>query len=145
MTGHDLPLVNACLNGIATVLLVIGYDRIRRRQIAQHRACMVAAFATSILFLTFYVIYHYNVGSVKFPGTGVAKALYLVMLFTHVVLAALVPVLAIVTLTLAFRGNFVRHRRLARWTLPIWLYVSVTGVLIYVVLYLVYGASAATG
>ena len=141
----SLPTVNACLNGIATVLLVIGYDRIRRRQIAQHRACMVAAFATSILFLTFYVIYHYNVGSVKFPGTGVAKALYLVMLFTHVVLAALVPVLAIVTLTLAFRGNFVRHRRLARWTLPIWLYVSVTGVLIYVVLYLVYGASAATG
>lgn len=141
----SLPTVNACLNGIATVLLVLGYDRIRRREIAQHRACMIAAFATSILFLTFYVIYHYNVGSVKFPGTGIAKTLYLVMLFTHVVLAALVPVLAIVTLTLALRRDFVRHRRIARWTLPIWLYVSVTGVLIYVVLYLVYGATAAAG
>lgn len=130
----DLPTLNACLNGIATVLLVAGYDRIRRRQIAQHRACMLAAFAVSVVFLICYVVYHYNVGSVKFPGTGLVRTLYLLMLFTHIVLAALVPFLAIATLYLAFRGNFVRHRRLARWTLPIWLYVSVTGVLIYVLL-----------
>lgn len=136
----DLPTLNACLNGIATVLLVAGYDRIRRRQIAQHRACMLAAFAVSVVFLICYVVYHYNVGSVKFPGTGLVRTLYLLMLFTHIVLAALVPFLAIATLYLAFRGNFVRHRRLARWTLPIWLYVSVTGVVIYVVLYHVYGA-----
>jgi hypothetical protein len=96
----------------------------------------------SVLFLIFYVIYHYNVSSVKFPGEGLARTLYLLMLFTHVVLAALVPVLAIVTLTLGLRGSLVRHRRLARWTLPIWLYVSVTGVVIYVVLYHVYGATA---
>jgi uncharacterized membrane protein YozB (DUF420 family) len=135
-----LPTLNACLNSIATVLLVVGYDRIRRRRIAAHRACMLSAFAVSVLFLVSYVIYHYNVGSVPFPGTGIVRTLYLLMLFTHIVLAAVVPFLAIATLYLAFRGNFERHRRLARWTLPIWLYVSVTGVLIYVVLYHVYDA-----
>jgi uncharacterized membrane protein YozB (DUF420 family) len=145
MDVTDLPALNAGLNGIATGLLVLGYDRIRRREIAQHRACMIAAFATSVLFLVFYVIYHYNVGSVKFPGVGLARTLYLLMLFTHVVLAALVPVLAVVTLALGLRGSLVRHRRIARWTLPIWLYVSVTGVLIYVVLYHVYGAEIAAG
>jgi uncharacterized membrane protein YozB (DUF420 family) len=137
----DLPTLNAFLNSIATGLLVLGYDRIRRREIAQHRACMIAAFVVSVLFLVSYVIYHYNVGSVPFPGQGLARTLYLIMLFTHVVLAALVPFLAIATLFFALRGNFVRHRRIARWTLPIWLYVSVTGVLVYVVLYVVYGAS----
>jgi uncharacterized membrane protein YozB (DUF420 family) len=137
----DLPRLNACLNGIATVLLLAGYDRIRRRQISAHRACMLSAFAVSVLFLISYVIYHYNVGSVKFPGIGIARTAYLVILFTHVVLAALVPFMAIATLYLAFRGNFVRHRRLARWTFPIWLYVSVTGVVIYVVLYHVYDAT----
>jgi len=136
----DLPTLNAILNSIATVLLVAGYDRIRHRQIAQHRACMLAAFAVSVAFLISYVVYHYNVGSVPFPGQGLVRTLYLIMLFTHVVLAALVPFLAIVTLSLAFRGNFERHRRIARWTLPIWLYVSATGVLVYVILYVVYGA-----
>jgi uncharacterized membrane protein YozB (DUF420 family) len=139
----DLPTLNAILNSIATVLLVAGYDRIRRREIVQHRACMLAAFAVSVVFLISYVIYHYNVGSVRFPGQGLVRTLYLLMLFTHVVLAALVPFLAIATLFLAFRGSFDRHRRLARWTLPIWLYVSVTGVLVYVVLYVVYGAGGA--
>lgn len=105
---------------------------------------MVSAFVVSVLFLASYVIYHYNVGSVPFPGTGLIRTLYLAMLFTHVVLAAVVPFIAITTLYLAFRGNFVRHRRLARWTLPIWLYVSVTGVVIYVVLYHVYGAEIVT-
>jgi len=135
-----LPTVNACLNSVATILLVLGYDRIRRRQITAHRACMIGAFVVSILFLTSYLVYHYEVGSVPFPGTGLPKTLYLIMLFTHIVLAALTPFLALVTLYFAFSGKFVRHRRIARWTLPIWLYVSVTGVLIYVVLYHVYDA-----
>lgn len=139
----SLPTLNACLNGIATILLLVGYDRIRRREIAQHRACMLAAFATSIAFLISYVIYHYHAGSVRFPGTGVARGLYLLVLFTHVVLAAVLPFLAAATLYLGLRGDFGRHRRIARWTLPIWLYVSVTGVLVYVVLYRIYGASAA--
>lgn len=140
MDVTDLPTLNAVLNSVATVLLVVGYDRIRRRKIAQHRACMIAAFAVSVLFLTSYLIYHYEVGSVPFPGRGMARTLYLIMLFTHVVLAALVPFLAVATLFFAFTGRFERHRRLARWTLPIWLYVSVTGVVVYVVLYQVYGA-----
>lgn len=140
MEVTDLPTLNAVLNTIATGLLIAGYDRIRRREIAQHRLCMLAAFGVSVLFLISYVIYHYNVGSVPFPGQGLARTLYLIMLFTHVVLAAVVPFLAIATLFFAFGGNFARHRRIARWTLPIWLYVSVTGVLVYVVLYLIYGA-----
>ena len=139
---NDLPALNAFLNSIATALLVAGYNRIRRREIAQHRACMIAAFAVSVLFLTSYVIYHYEVGSVRFPGEGLVRTLYLLMLFTHVVLAALVPFLAVATLFFALRGNFERHRRVARWTFPIWLYVSVTGVLVYVILYQIYGASA---
>jgi len=103
---------------------------------------MIAAFVVSAAFLTSYLIYHYQVGSVPFPGSGLVRTLYLLMLLTHVVLAALVPFLAIATFFFAFRGNFQRHRKIARWTLPIWLYVSVTGVLVYVVLYQLYGASA---
>jgi uncharacterized membrane protein YozB (DUF420 family) len=130
-----LPTLNATLNGISTVLLSVGYVFIRRREIARHRACMIAAFATSTLFLISYVIYHANIGSRSFTGTGTIRLVYFSILITHVVLAAAVPPLAIATLVQGLRGQYVRHRRIARWTFPIWLYVSVTGVLVYLMLY----------
>lgn len=135
MTIRDLPAVNAVLNATATVLLVWGYVLIRRRNIAAHKRVMLAAFATSAVFLTCYLIYHFNVGSVKFGKTGGIRTVYLSILATHTVLAATVPILAIVTLSRALRRRFDRHRRIARWTLPIWLYVSVTGVVVYFMLY----------
>jgi putative membrane protein len=138
MSFSDLPAVNAILNSTSAVLLTAGYWFIRRRQIARHRRCMVAACVTSTLFLVSYLAYHAIAGSTRFPGTGAARTVYLSVLLTHTVLAALVPPLAITTLVLAIRKRFDRHPRLARWTLPIWLYVSVTGVVIYVMLYRVY-------
>ena len=132
---HDLPAVNATLNATAAVLLVWGYILIRRRSIAAHRKVMLAAFATSTVFLACYLIYHYNVGSVRFPRTGAIRTVYLSILATHTVLAAAVPPLAIVTLSRGLGGRFDRHRRIARWTLPVWLYVSVTGVVVYWMLY----------
>jgi uncharacterized membrane protein YozB (DUF420 family) len=137
---HDLPAVNATLNATSAVLLTLGYTFIQRRQIAAHRFCMLAAFAVSILFLTCYLVYHYQVGSVRFPGGGWARGLYFAILISHTILAALVPPLALVTLSRALRKQFARHRRIARWTFPIWLYVSVTGVVIYVMLYQLYAA-----
>lgn len=133
-----LPTLNAVLNGTSAVLLAGGYLAIRRRQVRVHRACMAAAFVTSTCFLVSYLIYHAHAGATRFPGQGWARPMYFTLLGTHTVLAALIPPLAIVTLTLAWRGRFVRHARLARWTLPTWLYVSVTGVVIYVLLYHVY-------
>ena len=130
-----LPHVNAALNGTAAVLLVLGYIFVRRGRIDAHRACMVAAFVVSTLFLVSYLAYHYQVGSRRFPGTGSIRTVYLTILFTHTVLAALVPPLAIITLYRALRSRFDRHIRIARWTLPIWLYVSVTGVVVYWMLY----------
>jgi uncharacterized membrane protein YozB (DUF420 family) len=130
-----LPTVNAILNAIATVLLVRGYLLIRSKRIEEHRKTMLAAFATSCLFLVCYVVYHLQVGSVRFTGVGPIRTVYLTILFTHIVLAAAVPVLAIVTLRRGLAGKYDRHRRIARWTLPIWLYVSVTGVVVYVMLY----------
>ena len=135
MSVHDLPTVNAVLNSTSAVLLGFGYHFIRRRQVAAHRACMLAAFAVSVLFLVSYLTYHAHVGSVRFSGTGAVRALYLSILVSHSVLAALVPPLAVLTLYRALRGQVDRHRRLARWTLPIWLYVSVTGVVVYLMLY----------
>ena len=132
---HDLPALNACLNALSGVLLSCGYVCIRRRQIAWHRACMLSAFATSTVFLISYVIYHAQIGSKPFPGHGAVRPVYFTILLTHVVLAAAVPPLAIVTLTRGLRNRIVAHVRLARWTLPIWLYVSVTGVIVYVLLY----------
>jgi uncharacterized membrane protein YozB (DUF420 family) len=132
---HDLPAVNATLNGIAAVLLVWGYTLIRRKRIQQHRRVMVSAFAVSILFLICYLIYHAHVGSVPYGKTGFLRILYLTILFTHVVLAATVPVLASITLYRGWKGNYPRHKRIARWTFPIWLYVSVTGVIVYLMLY----------
>ena len=135
MSVHDLPTVNAVLNSTSAVLLGFGYHFIRRRQVAAHRACMLAAFAVSVLFLVSYLTYHAHVGSVRFSGTGAVRALYLSILVSHSVLAALVPPLAVLTLYRALRGQVDRHRRLARWTLPIWLYVSITGVVVYLMLY----------
>jgi uncharacterized membrane protein YozB (DUF420 family) len=130
-----LPLVNATLNGIATVLLVTGYICIRRRRIAAHRAAMVTAFVTSVLFLVSYVTYHVHTGSRPFPGRGPIRAVYFTILISHVILAAVIPPLAGVTLWRAFRGRFDRHVPIARWTLPLWLYVSVTGIIVYLMLY----------
>src|SRR3954468_23235761 len=135
ITVHDLPAINASLNAIAGVLLFCGYLLIRARRIAAHRAVMIAAFATSSLFLVCYLIYHAQVGSVPFPRHGMVRPLYFTILITHVVLAATVPPLAIVALTRGLKGRYPQHRRIARWTFPIWLYVAVTGVLVYVLLY----------
>ena len=135
MTVHALPAVNATLNAIAAVLLVIGYILIIRRRIDAHRRVMIAAFTTSSLFLVCYVIYHAQVGSVPFTRQGFVRPLYFAILVTHVTLAAAVLPLAIITLSRGLKARFDRHRAIARWTLPIWLYVSVTGVLVYVLLY----------
>jgi uncharacterized membrane protein YozB (DUF420 family) len=132
---HDLPSLNAFLNGTAAVLLVWGYTLIRRKRVQAHRRVMITAFVVSILFLISYLVYHAQVGSVRFPRTGAIRTGYLTLLLTHTVLAAAVPPLAIVTLSRALRRRFDRHRKIARWTLPIWLYVSVTGVVVYWMLY----------
>jgi uncharacterized membrane protein YozB (DUF420 family) len=135
ITIRDLPAINATLNATAAILLVWGYILIRRRSIAAHRKVMLAAFATSSVFLCCYLIYHYSVGSVRFPGTGAMRTVYLSILATHTALAAAVPPLAIITLNRGLRKRFDRHKKIARWTLPVWLYVSVTGVVVYLMLY----------
>jgi len=135
MTVHDLPAVNAALNAISTVLLIVAYALILNRRIDAHRRAMIAAFVTSSLFLICYVIYHAQVGSVRFTRQGFVRPLYFGILITHVTLAAAVPPLAVVTLSRGLKRRFDRHKAIARWTLPIWLYVSVTGVLVYVLLY----------
>jgi putative membrane protein len=132
---HDLPAVNATLNATAAILLVWGYILIRRRSIAAHRKVMLAAFATSSVFLVCYLVYHFNVGSVRFPRTGGIRTFYLSLLTSHTILAATVPPLAIITLSRGLRERFDKHRKIARWTLPVWLYVSVTGVAVYWMLY----------
>lgn len=132
---HDLPLVNATLNGTAAILLLIGYFFIRQYNVRAHKKVMLAAFTVSCLFLVSYLIYHYNVGSVKFDKPGWVRITYLWILATHTILAAAVPILATTTLVLALRRKFEKHRALAKWTFPIWLYVSVTGVIVYLLLY----------
>jgi putative membrane protein len=135
LTVHDLPAVNATLNGISGVLLLVGYLLIRARKIELHRRVMIAAFTTSSLFLVCYLVYHAQVGSVRFVRQGFVRPLYFTILITHVTLAAAVLPLAIVTLSRGLKARYARHRAIARWTFPIWLYVSVTGVLVYVLLY----------
>ena len=132
---HDLPAVNATLNGIATVLLITGYTLIRKRRIQAHKAVMLTAFAISVAFLVCYIVYHWNAGVVYYQKTGLLRAIYLTILTTHTILAVITPVLAIITLRRAWLGNFQKHRAIARWTLPVWLYVSVTGVVVYLMLY----------
>jgi uncharacterized membrane protein YozB (DUF420 family) len=135
LTFSDLPTVNALLNGTAASLLVAGFFLIRAGRRDAHRRAMTAAFACSVLFLASYLVYHFEAGSVRFQGTGSVRTIYLTILLTHTVLAAIVPFLAVTTLVLARKGRFDAHRRLARVTLPVWLYVSVTGVVIYLMLY----------
>jgi len=138
VTLSDLPALNASLNATAGVLLVIGYTLIRRGRVRQHRAVMIAACTVSALFLTSYVIYHANIGSKPFPGRGPVRFVYFTILITHVFLAAAVLPLALVTLSRGLRSRFDRHVAIARWTFPIWLYVSVTGVIVYLMLYRMY-------
>ena len=139
MDVHQLPAVNAVLNGTAAILLIRGYSLIRAGKRDQHKKTMIAAFAVSAVFLVCYLIYHANVGAVYFQKTGLIRYVYLTILFTHTVLAATVPFLAIIALRRALKAeknaDYSRHKRIARWTLPIWLYVSVTGVVVYVMLY----------
>ncbi|MEO8195629.1 MAG: DUF420 domain-containing protein [Thermoanaerobaculia bacterium] len=135
LTLQDLPTLNAALNATSAVLLTLGWILILRRKIDAHRRAMLSAFGCSIVFLVSYLVYHFQVGSVKFQGTGTIRTVYLSILLTHTVLAAAVPVLATITLSRALARRFDRHRRIARWTLPIWLYVSVTGVAVYWMLY----------
>jgi uncharacterized membrane protein YozB (DUF420 family) len=131
----DLPAVNASLNATAAVLLSVGYYLILTGRREAHKKVMLAAFGVSVLFLVSYLIYHFNVGSVRFQRTGPIRTVYFTILLTHTVLAAAVPPLAVITLRRAWQERFDRHRRIARWTLPIWLYVSLTGVLVYWMLY----------
>jgi uncharacterized membrane protein YozB (DUF420 family) len=131
----DLPLVNATLNSLATVLLIAAWVLVKRRRLVAHRNLMIAALVCSALFLTSYLIYHAQVGSVRFQGTGPVRTVYFAILLTHTVLAALVPFLVGITVWRAYRKRWDRHVRIARWTLPVWLYVSVTGVVVYLMLY----------
>ena len=135
MTVQDLPALNASLNALATVFLVAGWVLIRQRKREAHRACMLAAFAVSTAFLTSYLVYHYNVGSVRFQQQGPIRTVYLTILFTHIVLAIVIVPLIFMSLSRALSARFDKHRRIARWTMPLWLYVSVTGVVVYVMLY----------
>lgn len=135
LSVHDLPTVNALLNATAAVLLVVGYRLIRQGRVQAHKRVMLSAFAVSIVFLACYLTYHYQVLHVEFAGPPAICVVYLAILITHVILAACVPVLAIVTIWLGLTDRRAAHRRWARWTLPIWLYVSVTGVVVYLMLY----------
>lgn len=130
-----LPAVNAALNATSALLLTIGYFFIRRQKVAAHRLCMLSAFATSVLFLISYLVYHFQVGSVPYRGQGGIRIAYFTILLSHTILATAVVPLALLTLARALKGNFDRHRRVARWTLPLWLYVSITGVIVYGMLY----------
>jgi uncharacterized membrane protein YozB (DUF420 family) len=132
---HDLPTLNAILNSTSAVLIVIGYFLIRARRIEAHRKTMLAAFTTSTLFLISYLVYHAQVGSVHFRGTGAIRTVYFTILITHTILAAVVAPMVVVTLFRGLKGRFEKHRKLARITLPVWLYVSVTGVVVYGMLY----------
>lgn len=130
-----LPALNATLNGVAAVLLVTGYAFIRRQRVTAHLTCMLGAFSVSTLFLISYVVYHYHAGSQPFTGEGWIRPVYFALLLTHIVLAAVIVPLALTTIYRAVTAQLDRHRRIARWTLPIWLYVSVSGVLVYWMLY----------
>ena len=131
----NLPTLNAILNSTSTILLVLGYVFIRNRKIELHKKCMLAAFGVSVLFLISYCIYHANAGSTKFLLQGWIRPVYFTILISHIILAFIIVPLALVTLYFALREKFEKHRRIAKITLPIWLYVSVTGVLIYLMLY----------
>ena len=138
MTINDLPALNASLNAISAVCLVSGYLFIRRGRVVFHKRCMLSALGASACFLISYVVYHANVGSRPFPGAGAVRYVYFTILITHVLLAATILPLALITAARGLRAQYDRHVRIARWTLPLWLYVSVTGVVIYLMLYRMY-------
>lgn len=140
MTISDLPTLNAILNSISAILLTLGYAFIRQNKRDAHRACMISAFVTSTLFLVSYLFYHYHHGSTPFQGQGIVRYVYFTILMTHTVLAAAIVPMIFLTFIRAFKERFDLHRRIARWTLPFWLYVSVTGVLVYLMLYHLYPA-----
>ena len=143
MTLHDFPALNAGLNGTAAVLLTAGFILIKRKNVTAHRAAMLAAFAVSVAFLACYVAYHLQAGArTPFGGTGAIRAVYFAMLVSHILLAVIIVPLILTTLVFALRGRFDRHRAWARWTYPIWYYVSVTGVLVYFFLYQWWPAAA---
>ncbi len=131
----DLPALNAILNGTAAVLVGTGFYFIKQKNIRAHKTCMIAALAVSALFLASYLFYHYNVGSVRFTGQGWIRSVYLGILLTHTILAAVVPPLVLRTAFLALKGRFSNHVRIARWAFPVWMYVSITGVVVYLMLY----------
>ena len=133
-----LPHLNAILNSTSAVLLLSGYSFIRRGNVRAHRNCQVTAVVTSALFLISYLTYHYFHGSTRFTGQGVVRPVYFVILISHTILAVVIVPLILITIYRAARGDFERHRRIARWTLPLWLYVSVTGVIVYLMLYQIY-------
>lgn len=135
---YSQATLNASLNAISAILLTAGFLFILRGKIRQHRACMLSAFTASTIFLISYVIYHIRVGNIRFLGQGWIRPVYFTLLISHVFLAIVILPMAIITLTRALREQFDRHRRIARWTLPLWLYVSVTGVIVYVMLYHLY-------
>ena len=137
------PTLNAILNTLSALLLLTGYVMIRQRRITAHKTCMLLAFACSVIFLISYVLYHWRVGAVYFQGKGWIRPVYFVLLGTHTVLAIAIVPLALITLSRALSARFDKHRRIARWTLPIWLYVSVTGVIVYLLLYHLYAAPVA--
>jgi uncharacterized membrane protein YozB (DUF420 family) len=138
LSFSQLPLLNAVLNSISTVLLSGGYLAIRRGRVAWHKICMISACCTSVLFLVSYLTYHYQIGSKPFAGQGSIRVVYFAILISHTVLAVVIVPLVLMTLSRALRAQWTRHRRLARWTLPMWLYVSVTGVVVYIMLYQLY-------
>jgi len=135
MTFHDLPAVNAALNGTSAVLLTAGYVFIRKKRVAAHRGAMLAAFGVSVAFLACYLTYHLQAAPRRFGGTGAMRSVYFTILISHVLLAVVIVPLILTTLAFALRGRFDRHRAWARWTYPLWYYVSVTGVLVYFFLY----------
>ena len=131
----SLPTLNALLNSASAIFLLSGYWAVRKKRIQIHRCCMLAALSTSVLFLTSYLIYHYNVGSRSYEGVGTIRLFYFTILLSHTVLAMANLPLVGLTLLRALKGDFSRHQAIARWTLPVWIYVSVTGVVIYIMLY----------
>lgn len=135
MTVSDLPALNATLNATCAILLLTGWILIKRGRRTMHRNVMIAAFCTSVVFLISYLTYHAQVGSVRFTKQGPIRAVYFSILLTHTILAATIVPLVLVTLSRGLSAKYDRHRRIARWTLPLWLYVSVTGVIVYVMLY----------
>lgn len=142
MSISFLPTLNAILNATSGILIVIGYSFIRRGRVAAHRACMIGAVTSSTLFLISYLVYHvgFKAGVTRFTGTGWVRPFYFTILISHTILAVTIVPFIIVTLTRALRGQFLRHRAVARWTFPMWLYVSITGVVVYLMLYHIFPA-----